>query len=951
MDKHLSRPGMIPAPTELAVLRSLLTIFRSHRPLVAASVALGILSSFAEGIGVALFIPFIQMFVDRTPASTAEGSAILLRLLDGLFARVPDDLRVSVICLAILGAVFLKAALYYFHGVLLLYLDSKVGHQLRSGLTNQLLAISFRDVEKRDSGELLNTLSTESWNATDALSVVLDVMVTLCTLVVYLVLLVLISPRLTVLAIAAMLAISGVTRFLTRHVKTMGRAVTEQNAALAIRMLETVEGNKLIRTFGRETYERARFDRVSARLADASRRLGSIRGLVPVVHEVGGAIILVFILFISAQTPATLASSLIFMFALYRVQPKIAALDGARVGIRSRAASIEAVTSLLSSADKTYVTSGTIPFVGLTRDIRFDRAFFKYSPEDAFAIADLSLRFRAGKTTALVGPSGAGKSTLIKLLLRLYDLGQGELSVDGVSLKALDLVSWRERIAVVSQDVFVFDATVRDNIAYGKLDAADSEIVAAARQANAHEFIMELPQGYLTRVGDRGLRLSGGQLQRLALARAIVRDPDILVLDEATNSLDAISENLIREALATLARSRTVIIIAHRLSTIEQADDIIVLDRGRVREEGSLKSLLERDGLFSLLYGSPGKAGRGGTRAPRESRGRAPENGTAVSPRPARSGLDHPLVSVIIPCYRQAAHLSGAIESAMRQTYPHQEIVVVDDGSPDATSEVAGRYPDVRCLRQAHQGLAAARNAGLEASRGELVVFLDADDRLMPRALELGLECLRTRPDAGFAFGGHKRVHVGAGVTEYVHVPVVPQSMYLEFLARNCMGMHGAGLFRRDAVLTVGKYDQTLEAAEDYDLCLRLSRRFAVACHRHVVAEYRMHEGNMSRDSGLMLRESLRALRKQKPHLESADQRAAFRSGVRYWQNCYGGLEWATLAQALKSRQIDRACRVGAGLLRHAPRVLVVQALKHAGRRLRALARTIRSRGVWYWRS
>jgi subfamily B ATP-binding cassette protein MsbA len=587
--------------TEFRIVRSLLHLFKSHRLAVAASVVLGILSSFAEGVGLALFIPFIQI-VTTTGPSVANDAPALIRFLEAIFAGVPKGERMVIICAGILGAILAKVVLYYLHGLLLMYLDWKIGHQIRSGLANQLLSVSFRYVEQRDSGDLLNTLSTESWNATDALSVILDLIITACTLLVYFVLLLLISPKLTLLALVAMLFISLTVRFLTRHVNALGTKVRQENARLATRMLETVEGNKVIRTFGRESYEQTRFDDISQRLGRLCCQLGSVRALVSPVYELSCAALLVSVLFTSTQDPTSLGSALVFMFALYRVQPKMADFDGARVSLRSHAASIDAVTSLLTSADKPYLESGTMPFVGVTHEISFDRAAFKYNADDSFAIRDLCLRFEACKTTALVGPSGSGKSTLIKLLLRLYDLDAGEIRVDGLPLRTLDLPSWREKIAVVSQDVYVFNATIRDNIAYGRLDASDAEVIAAAKKANAHDFIAELPQGYLTPVGDRGLRLSGGQLQRLTLARAIVRDPDILILDEATNSLDSISEHLIQEALETFAKSRTVIIIAHRFSTIEQADHIIVLEEGRIREQGPLDALLNQGGLFSQLY-------------------------------------------------------------------------------------------------------------------------------------------------------------------------------------------------------------------------------------------------------------------------------------------------------------------------------------------------------------
>ncbi|MGH9892191.1 MAG: glycosyltransferase, partial [bacterium] len=513
----------------------------------------------------------------------------------------------------------------------------------------------------------------------------------------------------------------------------------------------------------------------------------------------------------------------------------------------------------------------------------------------------------------------------------------GEILVDGLPLRALDLVSWRERIAVVSQDVFVFNATVRDNIAYGRLDASDDDIVAAAKQANAHDFIAELPQGYLTKVGDRGVRLSGGQLQRLTLARAIVRDPAILILDEATNSLDAISEHLIQEALETLSMSRTVIIIAHRFSTIERADHIIVLDHGRLREQGSLDSLLTQRGLFSQLYAYQHHTAPSAQSYLDEDEELHPRNRLlSLAPaEPRRSPLDEPLISIVIPCYDQARYLGRAIDSALSQTYRRTEIIVVDDGSSDATAAVATRYPSVAYIAQAHHGLAAARNTGMDASHGDLLVFLDADDRLLPNALDLGLECLRAHPACGFVFGAFKTVHADAGIPEDACLPTIHHDMYLDFLSRNCVGMHGTALFRRTAVLAVGKYDATQRAAEDYDLYLRISRRFPVACHHNVIAEYWRHNGNMSLDSGLMLAQCLRAIRKQRGTLHSTEQRAAFRQGIRRVQSSYGSLQWDSFLAALRKKAIIRSARLGFVLLRYAPRILVVRATHSLAKAIR----------------
>jgi subfamily B ATP-binding cassette protein MsbA len=238
----------------------------------------------------------------------------------------------------------------------------------------------------------------------------------------------------------------------------------------------------------------------------------------------------------------------------------------------------------------------------INKGIIFDDVSLRYDSGKGAALEHVTCSINIGETTAVVGPSGAGKSSLINLICRFYDPSAGHLLIDGVPLPEFDLAWWRNQISVVSQEVYLFNASVAENIAYGQLDAAREELVEAARKAHALEFIEELPGGFETVLGDRGFRLSGGQRQRLALARAFIRDPQILILDEATNSLDLISEGVVQDALAEFGRNRTVLVIAHRISTIEHADKIIVLDSGRVVESGTVTQLLAADGLFSQFY-------------------------------------------------------------------------------------------------------------------------------------------------------------------------------------------------------------------------------------------------------------------------------------------------------------------------------------------------------------
>jgi ATP-binding cassette, subfamily B, bacterial MsbA len=267
-------------------------------------------------------------------------------------------------------------------------------------------------------------------------------------------------------------------------------------------------------------------------------------------------------------------------------------------GLHAAAAEIRALLSAPPAPD----TADGKPITALDSDIRFEGLTFQYNVKDAPALDNVSFTIPVQKTTAIVGPSGAGKSTVLKLLLRLYDPQQGAVVIGDTLLRDIRVSDWRRLLGVVSQEAYLFDATVSENIAYGREDATLEEVMQAARLAHAHAFIEQLPDGYATRVNERGVRLSGGQQQRITLARALIRNPDLLILDEATNSLDALSERLVQDALAAFGGNRTVVVVAHRLSTIEGADHVVVLEDGRIAEEGSFDELRDREGLFNALY-------------------------------------------------------------------------------------------------------------------------------------------------------------------------------------------------------------------------------------------------------------------------------------------------------------------------------------------------------------
>ncbi|MBW4595702.1 MAG: ABC transporter ATP-binding protein/permease [Brasilonema angustatum HA4187-MV1] len=582
------------------VIKTLLPLLKLYPWAIPAIVTLGILSSLAEGLGISLFIPLLQSLDTSTQTASSN---FLVRYLNRIFIDVSPNSRLIIIALCVVGSIVLKNCLAYGNGILFAWLNSRIGHRLRSGIFQQFLSVSYSFLESNESGKLMNILASETWRTSQALATFVGLIITTSTITVYLVILLLISWQLTLLVSILMVLISLGIQFITRSVKTLGEQAVEANSTLATRMWEGFAGMKVIRAFGREFYEQERFNTVSKKVSRTFFKLDVLSGSVGPFSEVLSVILLMCILVIALlQDRSYLPTLLTFIFILYRLQPQVKQLDSARVGLMALTSAVDEVMSLLDDSDKPYIRSGHIPFNSLKQGIYLERVSYSYNSEEKPALQDISICIPSGKTTAMVGRSGAGKSTLIGLICRFDDVTSGKIYIDDYSLQELQLTDWRNQIAIVSQDVYMFSTTVLENIAYGRLDATENEIIAAAKLANAHEFISQLPQGYDTKVGDRGLRLSGGQRQRIALARAIVRNPQILILDEATNALDSISEHLIQEALNTLSQNRTVIVIAHRLSTIEQADQIIVLNEGQVIEQGNLQQLLSQDGIFTQLY-------------------------------------------------------------------------------------------------------------------------------------------------------------------------------------------------------------------------------------------------------------------------------------------------------------------------------------------------------------
>jgi subfamily B ATP-binding cassette protein MsbA len=580
----------------LRALRALFPLLRLKPSVLSGMIILGVLAALSEGLSISLFIPLVQ---DQMGTQTAGATGRLTELFQG----IPSEHRLLWIGLSILLCMVLKNVLSYSYSLLFQSLNAKITHRIRCGILNQLLNVGQSYHDTHDSGKLLNALATETWRVSSAFTVLASVIINICTTLILGILLLLISWKLTLITGCLLLFVSRIIRHFTRKGKRLSAQATATNEILTQRMIETLGGLQLIRAFGRENQERHRFALASSEVSKAFFQLDRISLLVHPLSEVLTVSLLLGILLVTAIfTPGQTAVSLTFLILLYRLQPRVKQFDADRVALDTLSASVEEVRSVLDESDKPYLRSGARMPTSIQKEITFENVFLQYDSRKSEALSQVNCSINIGETTAFVGPSGAGKSSLISLICRFYDPSSGRLLVDGVPLSELNLAWWRSQIAVVSQQVYLFNASVAENIAYGKLDVTRGELVEAARKAHAMEFIEKLPDGFETILGDRGIRLSGGQRQRLALARAFIRDPQILILDEATNSLDLISESIVQDALAQFGRNRTVLIAAHRISTIEHANRIIVLDSGRVSESGTLTQLLAAGGLFSRFY-------------------------------------------------------------------------------------------------------------------------------------------------------------------------------------------------------------------------------------------------------------------------------------------------------------------------------------------------------------
>jgi len=587
-------------------------LFRYVRPfsgLLAGAIVLMVVSAVLDAFSLVLLIPFLQSLFG-VEILTGANTSQLEQLLNGLFGtwlRSGDPLdSLRNVCLLVLAALLLKNITLYGARLLTVYVQEHVERHMRDDVYGHLQYLPLAFFGHMKVGQLITRVLNDTREARTAITFALtDGLRQVVTAITYVLFLLLLSWRLTLVAIVAGPLIAVFLSPVLRRLKSSYGKAFQQRGELVSVAQETMSGIRLVKSFGAEEHERERFGRTSYQYARRMVRADALSQAAGPISETLSSVIAIVLIWVGASMvlgAGTLSAEvfLAFVTMTLRLISPVKAVAQFPAKLQLSVAAAERFFEVLdTAAEPSHPGEAPAVLAPPRESIRFEHVDFEFEAGRP-VLRDIDFEARPGEVVALVGPSGAGKSTLVDLLPRFMDPTGGRITMDGRDLRDIPLGSLRSLYGVVSQETVIFHDSVRANISYGA-ERPEDEIYEAIRAANAEEFIRDLPDGLDTLLGDRGVRLSGGERQRVGIARAILRDPPLLILDEATSALDTESEQLIQAALERLLRGRTVFVIAHRLSTISGADRILALDDGRLVESGTHRELYDAGGLYRRL--------------------------------------------------------------------------------------------------------------------------------------------------------------------------------------------------------------------------------------------------------------------------------------------------------------------------------------------------------------
>lgn len=594
-------------------------IFRYAKPytkeLILANV-FTVLTVIFSLLSVMMLFPFIDLLFNTQQTASAQKEVTSIFDIKDIITNYLADLvstydKIDVLkylCLLILVTFFLKNLFQYLQTYFMAGVEQGILKDLRFDLYKHYLELPISFFSEERKGNLISRIINDVQIVKDSLiAVVNSIFRDPPSIIGYSIVLFLFSWKLTLI----IFLLAPITAFILSKIgnslKRSSHRSQEKISDITSTLDETLGAIRVVKAFGMEEYEKKKFQKENNTYFELLVKLFRKRALGSPVSEFIGVLTIVIILYffgaeiINGNSDMTPGAFIFYLAVFFQMMPSLKLFGQMFNSYKEGTAAAERVFSLLDTESSIKNSPEAVVISSFSNDIVFSNASFKYEKSD-YVLKNINLKINKGSIVAIVGPSGAGKSTLVDLIPRFYDLTEGELCFDGTNIKSIDLNSLRSQMGIVTQETILFNDSVRNNIAYGEKDIPIEQIIEAAKAANAHKFISGFEKGYDTVTGDRGVKLSGGERQRISIARALLKNPPILILDEATSSLDTESEIQVQQAIERLMQGRTSIVIAHRLSTIQNADMIVVLNKGEIAETGTHSQLLLTSGLYKKLY-------------------------------------------------------------------------------------------------------------------------------------------------------------------------------------------------------------------------------------------------------------------------------------------------------------------------------------------------------------